>query len=148
MKRKFSHYFYGFLALTGGIFFTVMGVLYYIESSGGNVDHAVETTGKIIKLVKQDTQSNIIPTLDFTVYNPWVQFTASDGKSYQFLDLYASDDETKYSIGQTVNISYNELNPNQAMILRNAPLWGEHLILIALGIVCFFMVWVIFKIGI
>ena len=136
------------MALAGGLFFTTMGVLYYIESTGGNVDNAVETTGKVVKLIEQDTQSNILPTWDFKVYNPRVQFKATDGKNYQFLDLYAADDEEKYIVGQTVNVSYNELDPNDAMILRDAPMWGEHLILIGLGIFCFIMVWVIFKIGI
>ena len=113
--------------------FIIAGILYWIDYSGKNISNSQKTKGQIIRIFKKQNSSTMYPFNGIYSFRPIVKFKTNDGDVYQFIDLYA-ESEDSFRIGQIVTVIYNNQDPNEAKIQKNNPFWGEHLILIILGV--------------
>lgn len=127
-----------FVYLIGAAFIAV-GVLFYIDHTGNNIENPVETSGLIIKIDESLNSNTLLPTYEYSAFRPIIKFVTESGKELTFIELYAKGDKSDYLIGQKVNVIYNKNNPEEAQMLHKNSFFGEHLILIGLGLLIIFI---------
>jgi hypothetical protein len=87
----------------------------------------VEATGAVVELTRRTTasgRSNIIV--------PVVEFAVPSGEKIRFTSEFGSL-PAKHTIGQSVNIRYDAVDPHQAEIESTMSLWLVPLILVFMG---------------
>ena len=123
------------ISIIVGTGFIVLGIFLYLDYSGSNIVNPKQAQGTIIRL-HETTKDNTNPfRKDYHSVNPVVEFTAENGKKYEFLELWGEQfEDATFIVGQKVNVIYDELNPEDAMIKQKNSFWGVHLVLIGLGL--------------
>lgn len=122
-----------------GIGFIVIGFLFYLDYSGSNIANPEKTKGRIIKILKTDKINTIVGTYDSPTFRPVILFNTKSGQEISFIELHAKGDKSDYQINMEVGVIYNKEKPEQAKMIHLNPLWGEHLILIGLGLIIIFI---------
>lgn len=122
-----------------GVAFIVIGVLFYLDYSGNTINNSIETEGKIIKILESTNTNTMLATYEYSSFRPVILFNTDDGEEIQFVELYAKGEREDYKINSIVKVIYNKLNPEEAKLKHANPFWGEHLILIGLGLLIIFI---------
>jgi hypothetical protein len=81
---------------------------------------------------------------DGTTYAPRVEFQTSDGRTYQFTSMYSSSFQPM--VGKTVEVLFNPLSPNQAVIKSTFEMYVFPSIFIVVGLLILLIsVWPMIK---
>lgn len=115
--------------------FASIGVFYYLEVSGKNLENSEETIGVIIGIRESVPASSMVPYIYDKVYNPLVRFKDSNGEEHEFLELKSKEEIDGYIVGQKVDVIYNSEDPIDAIVKPENSFWGIHLVLIGLGLI-------------
>ncbi len=94
---------------------------------------SVETQGTVIKLSESVSNSSSDNSI---MYRPVVQFTDNEGNLIEFSSSTSSNTPS-YSIGEKVEVLYNQESPGDAKIKGFFSIWGKTTILGTLGVVFF-----------
>jgi uncharacterized protein DUF3592 len=131
-------------AVIGGLAFIALGVFMYYDYSGGNIDNPAETTGVVVRLHASTVSSNNAFQGDTRNINPIVEFTTEKGEKIEFQEMWSVEEEDNvYRRGMKVPVLYNSEFPDDAIVKKEASLWGVHLILIGLGLFILLIPWII-----
>jgi hypothetical protein len=122
-----------------GIAFIVIGVLFYLDYSGTNIENPVKAKGKIMRILESKNTNTMFAAYEYSSFRPVIVFNTENGETVQFVELYAKGEKDDYQINSVVDIIYNKSNPEEAKLKHSNPIWGEHLILIGLGLLIIFL---------
>ena len=138
IKKVISSIFFWLL----GTAFIIIGVYVYIDHAGLNISNSEEAPGVVIKAFEDsDAHLSYFDDDAHPVY-PTVRFTTESGEQIDFFETHASiDGDAHYRKGQRVTVIYNSEDPQEAKIKVDYPIWGQHLILIAIGIIALLVPW-------
>ncbi|MFC2131188.1 DUF3592 domain-containing protein [Bacteroidota bacterium] len=144
MSQKAKYISKSTFAVLGGIAFLSLGLLMYLDYSGGNIDNPVETTGVVIRLHASTATSTNPFQGDTRNINPVVEFRTEEGKRIEFLEMWAKEEEdNEYRKGMKVPVIYNSEFPEDAIIKKGGSFWGIHLVLLGMGLFMFLIPWII-----
>lgn len=116
----------------------LIATLFLYQNTQAFLSTAITTHGTVVELIS--SRSN-----DSTTYAPVVIFTASNGEMIEFIS--SGSNPPAYSRNETVEVLYQEKNPQNAKINSLLALWGACLIIGIMGGVFFLMGFSIIMVG-
>lgn len=122
-----------------GAAFIAVGIFFWFDHSGKNIENPITAEGVIIDIDESLNTNTMLATYEYSSFRPVILFLASNGGYYRFIELYAGDDKDDYKIGGKVDVIYNSENPEEAKMKHPFSFFGEHLILIGLGLLIIFI---------
>lgn len=118
-------------------FFTILGAgmligtFFMYQKTSEFLETAITSEAIVIKLVDaQNSSSNSV------MYAPLVQFLDENENKIEFLSS-SSSNPPSYTVGEKVEVVYNQENPNEAKIKGFFSIWGGVTILGILGVIFF-----------
>ena len=93
------------------------------------MESRVAATGTVVELTRQATASG-----RSSIISPVVEFTAPSGEKIRFTSDFGSL-PAKHTIGQSVNVRYDSVDPQKAEIESPMTRWLTPLILIFMGVI-------------
>ncbi len=109
----------------------LVGTFFLCKNTSEFLDKAIISQGIVVDLVDSHSSSD-----DSVTYRPLVQFIDENENSIEFLSS-SSSNPPSYSVGEKVEVLYNQENPNDAKIKGFFSIWGGVTILGIMGIVFF-----------
>ena len=122
--------------------FLIMGLCFGISAVGllggavwafvkqqRTMSNRVEATGTVVELTRRTTASG-----RSTIIVPVVEFAVPSGEKIRFTSEFGSL-PAKHTIGQSVNVRYDAVDPNQAEIESAMSVWLVPVILIFMGVI-------------
>jgi hypothetical protein len=110
-------------------FALLVGAVWTFFSQRRKMESRVLAVGTVVELATQVTAN-----ARATIICPIVEFTAPSGEKIRFTSDFGTL-PASHKIGQSVNVRYDPLNPQQAEIDSAMNIWLTPLILIFMGIV-------------
>ena len=94
------------------------------------IEESVSTSGTVIDLISYKTKTDNDKTI--TLWRPTITFVTSDEETITFTSK-SSFEFSKYKIGDSAEILYNPLKPNNADINDFMSLWIACIVMFSLG---------------